>query len=209
MRTASLSAALLVLLPAFAAAREGTVIELKLVGPVAQRAPAKTETVSLKAEKAEEARRCAFLGMFGSFHLIGAKATAAYTLGNEKFVADLRYDGEDANWWFYSPTGNGDAWTTRWAFARRRDCGGKFSVFRLVNGVWCFYEQTEAWGLGLDRFFGSAAAPVSADGGPSNQELLNKLERIESKLRLIQPNDVGPSLEDLNRRIGSTPPSGP
>jgi hypothetical protein len=185
MRTAILSASLLFLTSASVRAGESTAIELKLVGPVALSAPSKTEAVSLKAEKAEEARRCAFLGMFGSFHLIGSKGTAAYMLGNDKYIADLRAAGEEKNWWLYRPTGNGDPWTTMWAFARNRGCDGKYSVLRKVNGVWCQYEQTEAWGDELDRPGQVPVRAFSDEGGPSNAELLEKLRGMDDKLDAI------------------------
>jgi hypothetical protein len=54
-----------------------------------------------KAELRE--RRCAFLGHWGSFHLIGSNGSAAYTLGINKYIADLRSNGEDANYWYYAP----------------------------------------------------------------------------------------------------------
>lgn len=148
----------------------------------------------------KEKRRCAFLGRFGCFTLIGSKGTAAYMLGNEQYIADLASEREDPNWWIYRAIGNGDPWTTGWAFARRPQCG-KYTVLRFSNGAWRKYEQTDAWGTGLGESGGTAAV---LDSGPTNQELLDKLRDIEGKLQEIQPG-VRPSLEDLENQIKAKP----
>lgn len=149
------------------------------------------------APTAGDERRCAFLGRCGSFTLIGAKGTAAYMLGRQQYIADLVVDDEDENWWIYSPVGNSDAATTKWAFAKRPFCG-KYRVLRFANGRWWRFEDTTAWGIGL----GDSGAQVSsaANTGPSNQELLDSLQRIEGKLKAIQP-DNQPSLSDLEKQL--------
>lgn len=146
----------------------------------------------------EPARRCAFLGRCGSFTVIGANGTAAYRLGNGQFIADLRSAGEDANWWLYRPVGSGDPSTVMWAFARFPRCG-RYRVLRFANGAWRFYEQTEAWGNGL----GQSGGLQASFEGPTNTELLNKLQAIEGKLNDIQ-RSARPSLNDLEDLIKKT-----
>lgn len=142
-------------------------------------------------------RRCAFLGRFGSFTVIGTAGTAAYSLGNNKYIADLVVAGEEANWWLYRPTSGGDPATRLWAFARQPWCG-KYRVMRYSNGAWREYEQTEAWGRGLGD---STTATFSA--GPTNQVLLDTLRAIENKLKLIQPDQT--SLTDLENLLKARP----
>ena len=160
----------------------------------------KTKLAARKDED-DENRRCAFLGRFGSFTVIGSTGTAAYMLGKDKYIAGLRSAGEDPNWWMYRPTGNGDPSTTMWAFARNPRCG-KYNVLRFANGAWRQYEQTSAWGIGLGGFSGAAAAASSA--GPTNQELLDKLRDIEGKLNAIQPGPR-PSLIDIENAVKNKP----
>lgn len=148
------------------------------------------------AQNDGDARRCAFLGRFGSFTVIGSRGTAAYRLGNGRYIADLRSAGEDANWWFYRPVGNGDRSTAMWAFARFPQCG-RYRVLRFANGAWWVYERTEAWGNGLGQSGGLQAASFDQ---PTNAELLNKLQVIEGKLNDIQPT-ARPSLKDLEDLI--------
>lgn len=151
-----------------------------------------------QAEKVVEERRCAFLGNFGSFTLIGDTGTAAYRLGKGEYIADLRTAGDDPNWWIYRPTGNGDPSTTLWAFARKPICG-KYTVLRFAKGAWRHYEKTDAWGIGL----GSSGIRTSSPG-PTNQELLDKLREIEGKLNSIQPGSR-PSLLEIENQIKAKP----
>src|SRR5690606_8689591 len=55
--------------------------------------------------------RCAYIGHFGSFHLIGEGGTAAYQLGNRKYICDLSLSSKRppqpvltvaVNWRFFS-----------------------------------------------------------------------------------------------------------
>jgi hypothetical protein len=92
--------------------------------------------------------RFAYLGRCGSFHLIGAGGSAAYLLGNEKYVADLRSVGDDANHYRYQPS-KGDRSTTGWAFSRKPDNCGLYPVWRQQDGRWHLFERTTAWGIGL------------------------------------------------------------
>src|SRR5437016_4511634 len=106
------------------------------------------------APNQELQRRCAYLGYWGSFHLIGNSGSAAYHLNADRFVADLTFDSEDAGFWYFRPA-NGDTFTTKWAFSRQRDCFGMNWVMRGDRGGWHPYEATRAWGAGLDRRFTS------------------------------------------------------
>lgn len=95
--------------------------------------------------------RCAYLGRWGSFHLTHSSSTAAYLLGKGKYIADLSFSNEDRSFWYFTPSG-GDPLTTEWAFARRRDCNGRYWVWRRSkHGKWSRYEATRAWGEGLDE----------------------------------------------------------
>src|SRR4051812_31126709 len=76
-----------------------------------------------------ETRRCAFIGPCGSFTVVGSTGTAAYKLGDNRYIADLAPVGDEPNWWIYRPASNGDPSTLLWAFARRRE-HGKYSVMR-------------------------------------------------------------------------------
>lgn len=104
------------------------------------------------------ARRCAYLGRWGSFHIINAGGTAAYVLGRGQYIADLAFAGEDQNFWYYSPTNGGDQATAKWAFARQPDRCGRYWVWRMDRAGWHRYESTRAWGEGLGEsaVFGSA-----------------------------------------------------
>ncbi len=144
----------------------------------------------------DDARRCAFLGRFGAFTIINAEGTAAYKLGNGKYIADLKHYRDDANWWLYKPAGNGDPATTMWAFARKPRCG-TYQVLRFANGAWRKFESTDAWGLNIGAGGIATAADVS---GPTNQDLLDKLRELEGKLNTIQPG-LTPSLQDLENQI--------
>jgi hypothetical protein len=202
--TIVLGTSLLLLTTSIALATDGQgdgVIMLRPVEPEPTRLVSTTVTaVSLKADKPEPKRRCAFLGQCGSFTLISSNGTAAYVLGNERYIADLKSAGEDPNWWLYVPAG-GDLWTQKWAFARNPECG-KYRVLRRVNGTWWEFDRTDAWGAGLG---GSRAVPTAAAAGePSNQQILNKLLDIEEKLNVIQPGPR-PSLQDLENQIQRKP----
>lgn len=118
------------------------------------------------------ARRCAFNGSRGSFHFIGDQGTAAYKLGNEKFVASLVASGEDADYWYYVPTQNGDQFTTRWAFARQPNCDG-YWVWRHDRSGWRRFEATDAWGDGLTRQTRVATS-------------VNSIERLQFDVRDLQ-----------------------
>jgi hypothetical protein len=97
--------------------------------------------------------RCAYIGNFGSFHLVGVGGTAAYQLGDRKYICDLSFSKEDNAFWYYRPT-NGDRFTSHWAFSRQPDCCGRYWVWRHDGGGWSRYELTKAWGDGLaDRSF--------------------------------------------------------
>jgi hypothetical protein len=197
-----LGTSLLLLTTSMALAADGQadgVIMLRPVGPEPTQ-KVWANAASLKAEKPEQTRRCAFLGQCGSFTLIGSNGTAAYILGNDRYIADLKSAGEDPNWWLYVPAG-GDPWTQKWAFARNPECG-KYRVLRRVNGTWWDFDRTDAWGAGLGR---SRAVPTAAAAGePSNQQILNKLLDIEEKLNVIQPG-AKPSLQDLENQIQRRP----
>ncbi len=104
-----------------------------------------TPTVDAKAIKPD--RRCAYLGNWGSFHIVGSVGTAAYALDDERYIADLEFAGEDADYWAYRPTKKGDPNTTLWAFAKKPICG-KYWVLRQSRGAWRKYEATDAWGEG-------------------------------------------------------------
>jgi hypothetical protein len=150
MRTALLFSFATLLVPSYLSAEE------KIATPL----PTKSVTYKVPEQDADDAaRRCAFLGRQGSFHLIGAQGTAAYRLGNGQYIADLAAAGEDANYWYYRPQQNGDQFTSLWAFARRPNCG-RYWVWRQDRGGWHRYEATNAWGIGLG---GVAAKSGSSD----------------------------------------------
>lgn len=161
-------------------------------------AKASTVMVAKKANVREDGgRRCAFLGRFGSFTVIGAEGTAAYRLGRGEYIADLEVaEQKDANWWLYRPVSNGDPWTEMWAFARRPQCG-MYAVMRFSNGGWHLYESTHAWGENL----GGSGEDIKKSASASVQnEVLDTVRRIEDKLKVIQPNNK-PSLPDLEKLI--------
>src|SRR4051794_28327941 len=100
---------------------------LALVSSIATAAPKKSES-----NTSDNDRRCAYLGYCGGFTLIGSNGTAAYKLGDKRYIADLALEFEDDNWWVYHPTANGDRSTKAWAFARHPR-GGKYTVMRFSN----------------------------------------------------------------------------
>jgi hypothetical protein len=144
--------------------------------------PMRTKAVAYKqpAQNAPEAaRRCAFIGRRGSFHLIGAKGTAAYKLGKDKYVADLEAAGEDANYWYYLPQQKGDQFTTMWAFARRPDCG-RYWVWRHDRRGWGQYEATDAWG---DELNGSTAGATT---GSAIERLQFDVRDLQQRMRTLE-----------------------
>lgn len=159
-------------------------------------AAAAAKQITRNAQGDGEGRRCAFFGRFGSFTVIGSRGTAAYRLGNGRYIADLQSAGEDANWWLYRPVRNGDPSTIMWAFARFPRCG-RYRVLRFAKGAWWVYEHTEAWGNRLGQAGGVQATSLDE---PTNAELLNKLQVIEGKLNDIQPT-ARPSLKDIEDLI--------
>lgn len=114
-----------------------------------------------KEQPVQAPYRCAYVGTWGSFHLIGNGGSAAYALGNDQYVGDLRFTGQDADHRYYTPT-KGDASTTRWAFAQRPDNCGLYAVWREDQGKWRLYERVRAWGEGLGRVT-TASTEVSVE----------------------------------------------
>ncbi len=139
-----------------------------------------------QAQEKKEERRCAYLGFWGSFHLIGAGGSAAYHLGNDRYVADLRSNGQDDHYWYYAPA-NGDQFTSRWAFARPDNCGMAW-VWRRDRGGWHRYELTRAWGDGLSER--SHGANVSAEDAPATKKdvdvIVGFLKNMEAELKEIR-----------------------
>ena len=151
-----------------------------------------------RAFEDENVRRCAYIGYCGSFTLIGDSGTAAYKIGNNRYIADIEFEKEDEKWWVYRIRGNSDGTTKGWAFSRHPHCG-KYRVLRYSNGAWRLFDRSDAWGIGLGESFGESTAEVRTTG-PSNQELLDTLRRIESRLDDIQPGGR-PSLQELEKQI--------
>jgi hypothetical protein len=135
-------------------------------------------------KQAYQGLRCAYLGRWGSFHLIGNGGSAAYALGGDRYVADLEFTDQDANHWYYSPT-HGDPLTTSWAFARQKDCNGMYAVWRLAGGRWCFYENTQGWGDGLDR----RLTAVPTYGLTTEQQLLILKERVDKHQDILNKHE--------------------
>jgi len=133
---------------------------------------------------AEDQRRCAYLGKWGSFHLIGSAGSAAYALGNDRFIADLTFVREDTLYWYYRPS-KGDASTTLWAFARRPYCG-KYWVWRHAQGGWKRYEATRAWGDGL-------GAPTTAQTAIDVVDQLQlRVQDLENRVKTLESNGSAP-----------------
>jgi hypothetical protein len=129
-----------------------------------------------KGQLEQPPRRCGYLGRWGSFHLIGKAGSAAYTLGDNDYVADLRLTREDGGYWYYSPS-DGDPFTAEWALASKPDACGMYPVWRAVGGRWVLYERARAWGQGLGREVRSTHT-----GGPSIESRVSDLERRVDKL---------------------------
>lgn len=136
-------------------------------------------SVSAEAKQEDDARRCAFLGRCGSFHLIGPSGTAAYNLGNAQYIADLASAGEDRLFWFYRPL-NGDVATNLWAFARQPDRAGRYWVWRRDQRGWRRYEGTRAWGIGLGE---SGAAGASGD---ALFDLQNDVRDLKKRVKTLE-----------------------
>jgi hypothetical protein len=142
------------------------------------------------AKKQAPQYRCAYIGEMGSFHLIENGGSAAYELGGERFIADLAFLKQDANFRYYIPT-HGDPATTHWAFAKHADCG-LYRVWRQVNGRMSPFEPTTAWGIGLE----GSTGPVTAFTDDVDQ----KLRAID--LRLDKHDR---RLDQLEKRSGVQP----
>ena len=127
-------------------------------------------------------RRCAYLGFWGSFHLLGAGGTAAYHLDQDKFISNLSANREDAHFWYYTPV-NGDATTTEWAFSKKPDSSGLYLVWRSDRGRWCVYEPTRAWGKGLDTEFSTATSTSTG--------LESRVEGLERRVDLLELKSKG------------------
>lgn len=96
-------------------------------------------------------RRCAYLGRWGSFHILGKDGTAAYRFASGAMhFAELRVGRPNPNWWIYNqvPSDTADNNITAWAFARQPYCG-EWQVLMFRNGAWQHYENTFAWGKGI------------------------------------------------------------
>lgn len=129
-------------------------------------------------QRSEEGRRCGFLGQWGSFHLIGSRGTAAYTVDREQFVTELRSSRSDANYWYYDT--KGDPAIRQWAFSIRPDPCGLYWVWRFEGGGWHRYEATRAWGIGLGGSF--AQQKTSAPTLPERVEQLEiRVDKLEKK----------------------------
>lgn len=136
------------------------------------------------ANKATRSRRCAYLGQWGSFHIIGPAGTAAYNLGRDQFIANLSFAGEDANFWMYRPS-KGDPLTTLWAFARKPDCG-RYWVWRFENGTWKQYEATRAWGEGFGQT--TVAETLSTDVA---EQFRLRFDELEGRVDKLEKRDPG------------------
>jgi hypothetical protein len=146
-----------------------TCVWLLMLMPVSPVAVEPQQNPPAPGQPQEAPRRCAYLGYWGSFHLIATGGSAAYHLNADRFVADLTFVREDDAFWYYRPA-NGDPFTTMWAFSRQRDCFGMNWVWRGDLGGWYPYEATRAWGAGLDRVQTSV---TTSDG---------RIERLEESV---------------------------
>jgi hypothetical protein len=90
--------------------------------------------------------RCAYDGRWGSFHLTGLTGTAGYTFRGAKWVANLEYVRDDANFFYYRQIAGGDTSILLWGFAKRNDADGRYAVWRRTPDGWRVYECTDWWG---------------------------------------------------------------
>lgn len=136
--------------------------------------------------KAERERRCAYLGYWGSFHITGDIGTAAYALGNAKYVADLAFEKEDNGHWYYRAGFGGDNFTSQWAFSRHPDGCGRYWVWRSDRGGWHRYEATRAWGDPLTT--GSESVQVRAEKSVTQRltDLEEDVSELKAKVNLPQ-----------------------
>lgn len=141
------------------------------------------ETNAKKQMEAPTSRsyRRAYLGHWGSFHLIGEHGTAAYHFRNGQYIADLEFSGQDANYTHYRPVANGDPSISEWAFARFPDACGQYVVWRHTRDGWRIYEQTRAWGIGL----GTEVAETAVDA-TDVEVLKGTIENHERRIRALE-----------------------
>jgi hypothetical protein len=140
---------------------------------------------------------CAYIGHWGSFHLVGSNCTAAYQLGKGKYIANLSFSREDRSFWYFVPSG-GDPLTAEWAFARLPDrCCRKYWVWRRSqNGKWKRYEATRAWGDVLpDKSVGGAES-VASDLNQKLTELNDQLEKLDTKVK-----DIDGRLIEVQKKV--------
>lgn len=141
-------------------------------------------------------RRCAYLGQWGSFHLLGSGGSAAYTLGPDKFIANLTFVGKDPSYWYYRPT-NGDPHTKRWAFARQPYCG-KYWVWRHSHGAWKRYEATRAWGNDL-------GTPTTAQTAIDVVDQLQlRVQDLENRVKALESTAPTPPTISALPTVGSS-----
>lgn len=155
-----------------------SVLVLLFIGSPSQ-AQGQKQGDSKKSE--QEDRRCAYLGLLGSFHVLGNGGSAAYTVDSQNFIADLRLTREDANFWYFAPANGGDPMTTEWAFSKKPDGCGMYLVWRRVGGIWYAYERTRAWGIGLGGIFGSTQTVVDVE-----KKLEARVESLEDRVKKLE-----------------------
>lgn len=124
--------------------------------------------------------RYAYIGQIGTFHLIGNGGSAAYEWHGQKFVADLKFAREDANFRYYTPS-NGDPDTDEWAFEKRPEWG-MYWVWRSVNGNWHPAEPTRGWGVGLEG--GGLGSTTSDESRFENIE--RDLKQHEDRIKRLE-----------------------
>jgi len=118
-------------------------------------------------------------------------------------VADLRFNREDGDYWYYKPS-NGDKFTSEWAFARRPDGCGMYWVWRDERG-WRRYEPTRAWGLGLGGQFRTTQADVG-DEDISTSRILQQLGLIRNSIEDVSEDEakkgVKQRLDEIKKTLG-------
>lgn len=124
--------------------------------------------------------RCAYIGQIGTFHLIGNGGSAAYEWHGQKFVTDLKFDREDANFRYYTPS-NGDPDTEEWAFEKTPEWG-MYWVWRSVNGNWRPAEPTRGWGIGLDSYGSAQTTSLPID--QRVEDLETDMKKVKEKLKI-------------------------